>query len=793
MATPPFFGPQFVVNTTTAGHQFTPAVAGLAGGKFVAVWEDIAFQSNDHGPIRAQLYNADGSKFGGEFITNENVLAGTETLQPTVTALADGRFVVAWSDFTGGDNSEALAKARIFNADGTAAGGEFNLSPMIATGQNLPTLTALADGGFAASWTLDGDIRGRTFDANGAPRGSEFIVDEGASLESDSAVAGLAGGNLVVVWQDDGLDASETDGSGSHIRARFVTADGTLLGGEFIVNTTTANSQSKPAVTALPDGGFAVVWTHEFSPTDHDVHARLYDANGFPKGPDFPIDNTSNNFETAPSIVALPDGNLFVAWTDSGGGGESDGSLSHVRAKIISGVTGGFLSDEFIVNSTVVDAQQNPAVTVLADGRVMVAWEDQSNFFNPDTSADATDVRAQIIDPRTAAVNLTGGNAVDDWVGTDFADTMDGKGGNDRMAGGDGNDTYVVDSAGDIVIEIAGEGKDTIKSTVSKTLVATVENLTLLGTANLNGTGNEQANVIIGNAGANILNGAFNTDTMIGLGGDDSYHVDNAGDSVTETVGQGTDSVLASVSYQLKAGVHVEQLLTANAAGTSAINLTGNEFANLVVGNVGANILNGGVGIDTLRGLSGDDAYHIDNAADVIQETAGGGADRALASTSYQLKAGVHVEQLITNSAVGTSAINLFGNEFANSITGNAGSNIINGKAGADTLRGLGGNDFFIFDTALGAGNIDTLADFNVAADTVRLENSIFTGLANGVLAASAFHIGAAAADALDRIIYNSTTGALSFDADGIGGAAAVQFADLSANLAMTNGDFFVV
>jgi serralysin len=65
--------------------------------------------------------------------------------------------------------------------------------------------------------------------------------------------------------------------------------------------------------------------------------------------------------------------------------------------------------------------------------------------------------------------------------------------------------------------------------------------------------------------------------------------------------------------------------------------------------------------------------------------------------------------------------------------------------------------------------------------------------LANGVLAASAFHIGAAAADALDRIIYNSTTGALSFDADGVGGAAAVQFADLSANLAMTNGDFFVV
>ena len=122
-----------------------------------------------------------------------------------------------------------------------------------------------------------------------------------------------------------------------------------------------------------------------------------------------------------------------------------------------------------------------------------------------------------------------------------------------------------------------------------------------------------------------------------------------------------------------------------------------------------ANILNGGGDIDTMQGLAGNDRYYVDNAADVIEEIAAGGTqDRALTSTSYQLKVGVRVEELMTTSAAGTSAINLFGNEFGQLIVGNSGSNIINGLAGSDTLRGYLGNDFFIFDSALGAGNIDT-------------------------------------------------------------------------------------
>jgi Ca2+-binding RTX toxin-like protein len=148
---------------------------------------------------------------------------------------------------------------------------------------------------------------------------------------------------------------------------------------------------------------------------------------------------------------------------------------------------------------------------------------------------------------------------------------------------------------------------------------------------------------------------------------------------------------------------------------------------------------------------------------------------------------------LTTTNAAGVGAINLAGNSFGQQIIGNAGNNVIGGAGGNDVLRGLGGSDTFFFNTPLGAGNVDTIVDFNVAADTIRLENAVFTGLPAGALAATAFVIGAAAADALDRIIYNNVAGSLLFDSDGNGAAAAVQFASISAGLAMTAADFFVV
>ena len=164
-----------------------------------------------------------------------------------------------------------------------------------------------------------------------------------------------------------------------------------------------------------------------------------------------------------------------------------------------------------------------------------------------------------------------------------------------------------------------------------------------------------------------------------------------------------------------------------------------------------------------------------------------------LASVSYALQAGSQVETLLTTSTAGTTAINLTGNEFANTLFGNAGANTLNGGAGIDQLYGYGGADIFRFDTALGGGNVDTIADFNPADDTIQLENAVFTTLPLGFLNAIAFWTGTAAHDTDDRIIYNQSTGALFYDPDGTAGAAAVQFATLSTKPTISNADFAVV
>ncbi|MER9924929.1 calcium-binding protein, partial [Mesorhizobium sp. M0048] len=281
--------------------------------------------------------------------------------------------------------------------------------------------------------------------------------------------------------------------------------------------------------------------------------------------------------------------------------------------------------------------------------------------------------------------------------------------------------------------------------------------------------------------------------TMIGYGGNDTYYVDDVRDKEIEAAGGGTDKAFASVSHALAAGSEIELLATNSPSGTTAINLTGNAFAQTIQGNAGANVINGLGGADTMTGYGGNDVYFVDNAGDKISEVAGGGADRVLSAVSYALSAGSSVELLVTRDPTATTAINLTGNEFAQTIHGNAGANVINGGAGADILTGKGGNDTFVFNSALGAGNIDKVTDFNKLQDKIQLDDAVFAGLKLGGLSSDAFFAGTAAHDSSDHIIYNSSTGALSFDSDGVSGAAQIQFATLSPGLSLAAGSFLVI
>lgn len=382
---------------------------------------------------------------------------------------------------------------------------------------------------------------------------------------------------------------------------------------------------------------------------------------------------------------------------------------------------------------------------------------------------------------------LTGTSANDIINGYAGNDVLNGKAGADALKGGLGNDRYIVDNIGDKITELDGQGTDVVESSVTFSVAGQyIENLKLTGNAAINGTGNILANTLIGNSAANKLNGGAGADTMKGGLGNDIYVVDNIGDKVTELSGQGTDTVQSSVSFSL-AGQYIETL---KLTGSAAINASGNGFANTLIGNSGANRLNGGAGADIMKGGSGNDIYVVDNAGDKVTELSGQGTDVVESSVTFSL-AGQHIETL---KLTGSAAITGTGNGLVNTLIGNSAANILDGGGGADTLTGGGGADTFAFTTAL-SGGIDRITDFQASADRVQLGGSAgqpFAALASGALGAAAFRIGSAAADSDDRIVYNSATGALLYDADGNGGGGAVHFATLSTGLALTASHFTV-
>jgi Ca2+-binding RTX toxin-like protein/subtilisin-like proprotein convertase family protein len=203
-------------------------------------------------------------------------------------------------------------------------------------------------------------------------------------------------------------------------------------------------------------------------------------------------------------------------------------------------------------------------------------------------------------------INGIGNSAANRIVGNAGNNILDGKEGSDDLVGGLGNDTYVVDVGTDRITENANEGTDTVQSSVSWTLGQNLENLTLIGTDNINGTGNADGNVLTGNAANNTLDGAQGADTMAGGAGDDTYFVDNTGDVITENLNEGIDTIYTSINLGRNLDANVENIILFGGA-TSA---TGNDLDNTIIGNDLNNTLNGGAGNDYLDGGAGDDIYY---------------------------------------------------------------------------------------------------------------------------------------------------------------------------------------
>ena len=352
------------------------------------------------------------------------------------------------------------------------------------------------------------------------------------------------------------------------------------------------------------------------------------------------------------------------------------------------------------------------------------------------------------IEGNNGANRLLGGSADDTLIGNAGNDRLDGGLGADSMLGGTGNDTYVVDDEADETVELAGEGTDTVRASVSWTLGEHIEHLVLTGSGDIDGTGNELANSITGNAGANLLDGGAGADTMTGGNGNDLYIVDHVGDQTIETNTSTTqfDGVLASISWTLGANIEFLEL-----TGSADLIGTGNSLNNSMYGNLGHNRLDGKGGNDFINGGAGND-------------TLLGGSGRDM-------------------------------------LTGDQGDDVLSGGAGNDTLEGGAGSDTFRFDSTPNASsNWDIVFDFESGVDTIELENTIFTSLrTTGELNAENFHVFTATPavirgqDANDFILYDEATGYLYYDRDSSGSTyAAVRFAQVEPGSTLSAADFLI-
>ncbi len=347
----------------------------------------------------------------------------------------------------------------------------------------------------------------------------------------------------------------------------------------------------------------------------------------------------------------------------------------------------------------------------------------------------------------TAGNDVIHGLAGDDFLeghegddvlhGDDGDDWLLAGSGNNTMYGGAGDDAYQVDSAGDVVVELADEGIDFVEASVSYALPDHVEEIWLLGDADIDATGNALDNWVVGNAGSNQLSGGAGNDTIVGIDGDDVLHGGDGddglhGDDGDDTLhgeadndwlfgGAGSDTLHGGAGDDGLIGGGGADALYGNAgddwldggdgndvleggegadtlygqAGNDTLHggadddvLEGNDGDDVLHGNDGDDWLLGGAGSNTMHGGAGDDAYQVDSAGDLVVEVAGEGHDFIEASVSNVLPA--HVEEIWL---VGDADIDATGNALDNWVVGNSGSNQLVGGAGQDIVVGKEGDD----------------------------------------------------------------------------------------------------
>ena len=587
---------------------------------------------------------------------------------------------------------------------------------------------------------------------NSTPREIENISGEvGEMYYSSSAV--LVNGNFLVVWssQSQGSDRSDING-------RIFDENRTPQSLEFLINTELRGSQSQPTVCATSDGGFIAAWTSDSfsSNVKTDIRFQKFDSSGQKVGAELTANTYLPDSQCWPTVAELPDGGWLVAWASY----EQDGSSFGVFAQRYS-KDGEKIADEIQINALVANEQTNPKIAVLADGGWIIAfassghegsWNDGYGIFTRRYDANGAPVSQEIFvneytnfhQQSPDVVSLPDGG----WLLTWMSGGQNGDGWSiyARRYNANGNalghEILISDSTSSYnvtpTVALAG-----LKAVFSWQKLNSLEDGSSIVTKLID-LEDFASDSIFGGAGNDTLDALAGANKLFGGTGDDTYLVNNVDDFVFENQAEGKDTVVSSVNYSLPANVEGLRLTGLATSGM------GNGLPNRIEGSGEDNVLNGGRGNDTLVGRGGDDS----------------------------LKGGLGADRLL----------------------GGDGNDLLIGGAGNDTLTGGLGSDAFVLDSLPSANaRFDTVVDFAAAADKLRLDDDVFAAFTVGVaLTASQFVSGAGITTAQttdQRIAYNTTTGALYYDADGAGGVGAVQFAVLGSTThpALSVGDFVIV
>ena len=447
-AAPPVAGREVVASDAAAGatQRNAPAVAGLSDGRYVTVWADNLFTSqggiifnNGNYEIRGQIFNADGTKSGG--ILTISPFLGRDQVQPSVTGLAGGRFVVTWTGYDLSAGLQTQVEAQFYNADGSRNGTNVYVAPSTRP-QNQSTVASLFGGGAVVAYhttTSSGFDRvvAQRYAADGTRLGSTIAVGPtGVSVtDQNPAAAGLQDGGFVIAYAEPFTSASTT----AAIYVQRFDSGGASTGAPVKVNTAapvTSNGLDHPAVAVLQDGSFVVAYRNgppAKGTGNATILAQHFSATGAPLGGEVTV--ATDGFVASygissyspPTITALHDGGYAVAWDSAAPDGTG---VVSVRAQVFS--ADGTKQGASFAASTASDTFQMPAATTLTDGRLLIAGSDYNGT--------GSDIRNETFSfPTTASTPTAYGRVIDGLVkgATVFADAN----GNGRLDAGEATAT----------------------------------------------------------------------------------------------------------------------------------------------------------------------------------------------------------------------------------------------------------------------------------------------------------------------------------------------------------------